>query len=68
MRGPLLNISDDMTYLYVASDAANIGVVVVATVFVATDVVAYVFVDAGGSKLASSKKIIYMIVENIYIS
>ncbi len=43
MRGPLLNISDDMTYLYVAGDAANIGVVVVANVFVAPDVVAIVF-------------------------
>jgi hypothetical protein len=68
MRGPLLNISDDMTYLYVAGDAANIGVVVVANVFVAPDVVAIVFFYAGGSKLASSKFFIYMIVENIYIS
>ena len=67
MRGRL-NISNDMTYLYVAGDAANFGVVVVATIFVAPDVGAIVFVDAGGSKLASSKKFIYMIVENIYIS
>jgi hypothetical protein len=53
MRRPL-NISDDI------GDAVNIGGGVAATVFVAPNGVAIVFVDAGGSKLARSKKYIYI--------
>ena len=55
-----------MTYLDVGDGAANVGGVVAATVVVAPNVVAIVFVDASGSKIASSKNKI--IVGNIYVS
>jgi len=55
MRRPL-NISYDNTYLDVKDDAANVGGGVATIVVAAPKVVAFVSVDAGGSKIASSKK------------
>ncbi len=55
-----------MTYLDVGDDAASFGGGVAATVVIARNVVAIVYVDASGSKIARSKK--KKIVEHIYIS